>query len=560
MIVATQLITAVVTVLQLFALRLLISSIEADPPEATTLAIVLLTLTTAISGIAAVATRELRLAANEVVEREVTLRSLQAAANSSLSEFEDDVFHDLMRRATQRISQRVWSAVWASIGAISNALTAAGLAVAVVVLAPTVFAVALLSAVPIIAVSAKNSRTLHSFTYGYTAEDRRRLALERMIAESRTAAEMRDLGFAPTVLDRIGHLFDDRALRIRAITNLRLRWSIAASTAGALVGSLALLVLARQISADELNLADGLVALIALQQLTARVRNIAALSGDLDEAALYLRDFDEFVARAAPPTSRDTANQDAPFAPGQDVTANGISFRYSEQRGWALSDVSFELPSGQIVAIVGENGSGKSTLAKLLAGLYEPAVGHFSRAGTKVDAVSLAGSTSMMFQDFARFPLSLFDNVTAGRQPPDRESFEATLAEIGLEEFVAGLPNADATILSNEFTDGTQLSGGQWQRIALARAIHQRSSVLILDEPSTALDAKAEAALLETLRSATDGKTVVFISHRFNTVRHADQILVLNEGRLVESGTHDELMGTGGLYSELFRLQADNYT
>jgi ATP-binding cassette subfamily B protein len=258
---------------------------------------------------------------------------------------------------------------------------------------------------------------------------------------------------------------------------------------------------------------------------------------------------------------------DVPMVPLGDIRFECVRFRYPGQSDDVYTDLDLTIPAGRSVAIVGMNGAGKTTLVKLLARLYEPAAGRITVGGVDladVDPVVWRRQLAAVFQDFARFELSAADNVGFGwpAERHDRAAVRAAAERVGAASFVEALPNGWDTVLSGEFTGGVDLSGGQWQRIALARAIfavEHGAGILVLDEPTANLDVRAERELFERSLELTTGITTVLISHRFSTVRHADLICVLSDGRIAEQGTHDELMAAGGRYAEMFDMQASRF-
>ncbi|HET9650272.1 MAG TPA: ABC transporter ATP-binding protein [Microlunatus sp.] len=228
------------------------------------------------------------------------------------------------------------------------------------------------------------------------------------------------------------------------------------------------------------------------------------------------------------------------------------------------TDVDLELRSGEIVALVGENGSGKTTPAKLLAGLYTPGEGIISWDGVDVLTYrpsSLRERVTIVFQDFVRYALTAAENIAVGRvaDSPDADQVRSAARSAGIETAIDELPHGFDTVLSRTFVGGRDLSGGQWQRVALARSFYRDAPLVILDEPSAALDPRAEHALFTTLRDSLRGRTALFISHRFSSVRGADRIYVLHHGRVVESGNHEELLRRDGRYADLYRLQSDAF-
>ena len=246
------------------------------------------------------------------------------------------------------------------------------------------------------------------------------------------------------------------------------------------------------------------------------------------------------------------------------MTVDSITFTYPSSTQPALIEVSMQIERGEVVALVGENGSGKSTLAKLLAGLYRPDTGAVTWDGvdiSSIDQAEFSRRVAIIFQDFLRYHLSASDNIGLGRHESagDRPAIERAAEQAGADGLIGKLARGYDTLLGPEFLGGVDLSVGQWQRMALARAFFRNAPLVILDEPTAALDARAEHDLFERIRSLLQGRTVLLISHRFSSVVNADRIYVLHEGRLVEEGTHQELLAAGDRYAEMFHLQAAAY-
>jgi ATP-binding cassette subfamily B protein len=281
----------------------------------------------------------------------------------------------------------------------------------------------------------------------------------------------------------------------------------------------------------------------------------------LYEATLFIRDYSSFLelepAVGAAPARRAPSGFEV-------LRVDDVSFTYPEAAFPAVDGVSLEIRRGEVIALVGENGSGKTTLAKMLAGLYRPERGRIRWDDTdlaEVDADELRRSVAVIFQDFERYLLPARENVGLGRHErvDDFDDIVEAARRADADDFLASLPEGYETMLGREFAGGYDLSVGQWQRIALARAFFRDAPFVILDEPTAALDARAESRLFERLRELLEGRSVVLISHRFSSVRSADRIYVLHEGRVIEQGSHSELMAEDGLYAELFGLQARAY-
>ena len=323
-----------------------------------------------------------------------------------------------------------------------------------------------------------------------------------------------------------------------------------------------LLVVAWMALSHRVTLSQAGIAVAGVAVVGARLTQAGYSAGSLSEAGLYLEDYESFLeslpaARAARPAGP------APRGFGV-LDVDRVSFTYPSGSEPALREVSLRMEAGEVVALVGENGSGKTTLAKLLAGLYRPSSGTILWDGTNAataDPDELRKSVALIFQDFEQYHLPARDNIGLGRPEAidDLDAIRTAAKQSGAHPIIEALPDGYDTILGPEFVGGTDLSSGQWQRIALARAFFRDAPFVILDEPTAALDPRAEHDLFERIRSLLSGRTVLLISHRFSSVRSADRIYVLDGGRVVEGGTHAELMADAGLYRELFTLQAAAY-
>jgi len=311
-----------------------------------------------------------------------------------------------------------------------------------------------------------------------------------------------------------------------------------------------------------IGLADAATAAAAVFLLGERLTSAVTSAGQLYESSLFIEDFTSFVALR--PEVEARRRRDPAPAGFRRLVVDEVSFTYPSTATPALQAVSMEIGHGEIVALVGENGSGKTTLAKLLCRLYQPHAGRilWDEVDTStVDPDGLRRSVAVIFQDFLHYALPARENVGMGRHQriDDLDAVVAAAAQAGAHDAIAGLPRGYETVLGPEFHGGKELSVGQWQRVALARAFFRDAPFIILDEPTAALDARAEHELFEGIRTLCRGRSVLLISHRFSSVRSADRIYVLEGGKVVESGSHDQLMGLGGRYAELFSLQAAAY-
>lgn len=312
------------------------------------------------------------------------------------------------------------------------------------------------------------------------------------------------------------------------------------------IAAQAIITMARPLT-DENGLRDALILALALQSLEAVKRT------------------EQLVAAAASTNGRG-GTVDPGRRPVHEIRFEGVSFTYPGQQTPVFDHLDLTIPAGGSLAIVGSNGAGKTTLVKLLCGFYTPDEGRITVDGidlTDLDLAQWQRRIAAVFQDFVRYPLSLRENVQLGDDAhPDGEMLHAVATRVGIERFAEELSAGWDTVLSSEYTGGTDLSGGQWQRVALARAVHAAATgatVLVMDEPTASLDVRGEAEIYDRFLDLTTGVTTLLISHRFSTVRRADQICVLEHGTVVEIGAHDELLERGGRYAELFTLQADRF-
>jgi ATP-binding cassette subfamily B protein len=513
-------------------------------------------------GLVASAGREVREILSETTARHAKERIIDVTTAVELAAYETPAFHDRLVRAVMG-EYRPIQLVDGLIGTIGALASIGGIVVALLAIQPWLVPLLLVAGLPLMGAVLKAGRALFGFHMRMTPVTRARNYLYGLLTGKDPAKEVRAFGLGPYLTTRHAALYDQHMTELRRTTRHRFRIAIvgtlglAAALGAGLTGLLYLALSSR------LGLAEAATAAGALLILGERIMMTVGSVGDVYESGLFVEDFTTFLA-TAPTQHAATGTRPAPETFDR-ITVTNVTFTYPAGTRPALQNVNLELRAGQVVALVGENGSGKTTLAKLLARLYLPQSGHIRWDGidtADIDPDQLRQRTAVIFQDFLHYDLPAWQNIGLGAvdRIDDRDAIQAAARQAGADTYLRGLPAGYETILSPEYAGGRDLSIGQWQRVALARAFMRDAPLIILDEPTAALDARAEHDLFASIRSMYAGRTVLFISHRFSTVRVADHIYVLNEGRIVEHGDHDTLIGYGGLYAELFTLQAAAYT
>lgn len=513
----------------------------------------------ALGAVVTVLQTELQRLLSELVARFSMQRVLDVAAAADLIAFDDPEFHDRLQRATINASMRPVQMTTGLVSVASAALATVAVSATLIVIEPYLLVLGLISVLPVTVISLKLGRAFYHFAVEQTPIERQRIYVQRLLTEKDSAKEVRAYELAPYLNGVFGELYDVRLVALRRLIRKRTTQGVFSGVVTGVVtgGMLGLLVLF--VSDGRISLAGAGAALAALLLLASQVRSLSSGVGRLYESALFIKDVNDFneFAKATPQSPARPTAGGAEAAPGA-ISVQNVSFTYPSRSEPSLSDVSLTIPRGQVIALVGENGSGKTTLAKLLAGLYTPQSGSIipDTESGKPERVAV------LFQDFVRYFMSARSNIAMGdwKRSSDHDGVTNAARQAGAHDFLAGLPGGYESLLGPQFLGGSDISGGQWQRVALARAFFRDASLVVLDEPTASLDPQAEADLFASVRELFAGRSVVLITHRFGNVRSADRIYVLDQGRIIEQGRHEELMALGGTYCRLFSLQAEAFT
>nr|WP_231905765.1 ABC transporter ATP-binding protein [Streptomyces davaonensis] len=498
------------------------------------------------------------------VERVATELYLERAAAVELAAIEDHAFHKLLDTAQYGASSARRMIAYSSrvVNAMISLIAAAGV---LTVLHPALLPLLATMTLPSAWSALTNARRRYESFHTWVQHARAGHLISGLLTEPAAAPEIRVHGVGPFLLRHFRAMSETAEAEQARLARLAARTGLIAAAWTGLATVATYATLGGLLLAGAMALAVAGTAVIAIRTGSASLDSLVLEINALHEEALFVGDLKRLYVEAAE-RAIPVGGEPLPQEP-REIRFENVGFSYpGESTRPALDDVTLTLPLGRIVALVGENGSGKTTLVKLLAGLYLPDRGRIlwddvDAAGA--DRHQLAERIAMVAQDFKRWPFTARVNVAVGRSaaPLTEERLAEAVAAAGAEEVVADLPRGLDTLLAREFNGGHELSGGQWQRLGIARAAYRRGRILIVDEPTAALDARAELEVFDKIRAlASAGQTVVLITHRLASVRHADLVHVLDQGRLVESGSPDELLAGGGLYAELYALQAEQFT
>lgn len=498
----------------------------------------------------------------DLFANKTSVQLIEHAARLDLQQFEDADFYDKLERARRQTTGRT-VLMGQVLSQVQDFITILFLGAGLVVFNPWLIVLLFIAVIPAFLSETYFNEKSYSITRNWTPERRELDYLRYIGASDVTAKEIKIFGLEKFLRNRF-EVVADRYYEVnKALSVKRAAWGSVFNSLGNAGYYVAYVVIILQTVKSIITVGDLTFLAGSFNRLRALLQSILTRFSSISQNALYLQDFFDFLEMQPQITS---SNKALPFPKKlkEGFVFDNVGFKYPGTEIWALRNLSFTFRAGEKLALVGENGAGKTTLTKLIARLYDPSEGQILLDGhdlKEYDLKELREAIGVIFQDFVRFQMTASENIAIGKieeledQPTIVHSAEQSLADTVIEK----LPAQYEQMLGRRFQGGVELSGGEWQKVALGRAYMRKAEVLILDEPTAALDARAEFEVFQRFADLTEGKMAVLISHRFSTVRMADRILVLQNGQKIELGTHEELLDLGGSYAELFGLQAAGY-
>lgn len=499
---------------------------------------------------------------SETLTMATSLRLMAHAGRLDLQDFEDAAFQDKLERARRQASGRM-TLTGQLLSQIQDVVTVASFAAGLVLYEPWLILLLLVALVPAFLGEAHFNARSYNLDFWRTPERRELDYVRQTAASVETAKEVKIFGLTGFLADRYRDLSMAFYAGNRRIARARAAWGALFTGIGTVGYYLAYLWIVGKTLIGTLTIGDLAFLAGSFQRLSRLLEGLLSSFSSTAAQALYLDDlFDFFSVTPSISSAPDARPIPRPIQEG--IVFEDVGFRYPGSEGWAVRHLSFTLAPGETLALVGENGAGKTTLVKLLTRLYDPNEGRILLDGRDLreyDVGDLHAAMGVIFQDFVRYHLSAGDNIAVGRidARQDRARIAQAAHQSGADAVIERLSGGYDQMIGKRFRKGVELSGGEWQKIAIARAYMRDAQILILDEPTAALDARSEFEVFERFKDLGRGKMALLISHRFSSVRMADRILVLAGGRVEAQGTHAELMAQKGRYAELFELQAAGY-
>ena len=497
------------------------------------------------------------------VELEAERRLLAQASKMDLGHFDESNWHDRLERAKRDVSWRPGDLTWSVLGLSSNIVTIVLMASLLASLHYMLVILALIAAILSLVLESRMTSRLYDFFYKRTSEERERNYLGDLLVQPRTTNDIRAYVLADYLMERhhkvTENLFRQRARMYRSGTKVSIMTGFITGTTLAL----AYLFVALK-GATGLIDPGGVVLIIgAFTTVSATLGQISGTFVSVDQHSIFLEDYFSFLA-IEPLVPKPKSPRSLPAKLDEGIVFDNVSFAYPCGNGAAVENLNLNIKNGELIALVGENGAGKSTIIKLLLRFYDADQGSIRVGGVDIRDVNpeeLRSRIGVLFQDYANYEFSVRENIAMGRPsvPVDDANIQKALIDSRSEWLVSKMAKGLDSKVGRLFEGGHDLSGGEWQRLALARIMYRDADIWILDEPTASMDPEAEAAIFADLKANLKGRIGIVISHRFSTVRMADRIAVVADGHISELGTHDELLKSDGRYAQLFELQAAGY-
>ena len=564
-------IQAFLPLLTLYLIKMTVDAVAAGisaPDKAAALRHVLLWI--GLTVVAALVTAAFRTLAGIVSEQQgqlvtdhVTDVIHRQSAAVDLAYYENSKYYDTLHRAQQEAPYRPNHIVQALTQLGQNGLSLLALAGLLFYLHWAVALILFVAVLPAIIVKIRHADRLYEWQSRRTETERRTYEYHHMLTDSLHAKELR--------IFNLGNLFRKRHRELLGILRgerLRLAKTRSAfdliAQAAAIITLFGMLVfIAARTIQGAMTLGDMVMYYGAFQRAQGCLQDIMGGLAGLYEDSMFLNHFYDFLD-LKPATTAPSNCVKVPRPMQEGIVLEHLSFRYPTADREVLNDINLTIRPGEVVALVGDNGAGKTTLAKLLCRLYDPAGGRITMDGTDFrdfDIEALRREITIIFQDYIHYPLTAQENIWIGdvSLSPDDDRIRNVARQAAIDGKIINLPHGYETILGNRFNGGVELSIGEWQKVALARAFLRDAQLIILDEPTSAMSSRVEQEIFQSFRTLLEGRSALLISHRFSTVRMADLICVLDEGRIVERGSHEELIKLGGLYAHLYEIQAQHY-
>lgn len=493
---------------------------------------------------------------------DISIRLMDHAAGLDLASFEDAGFQDRLDRARRQTMGRI-PLLNQLMQQMQDSVTVASFAIGLILYNPWLVVLLALALIPsLLGEMHFNART-YALNHARAADRRERDYLRMIAATAETAKEVKIFGLSPWLRDRYLVLAERFYRENRKIQRRQLSVMAVLTALGTLAYYAAFLWIIARTLTGQLTLGDLTFLSGSFLRLRGLLEGLLAGFSSMAGQAMYLDDLFEFFT-ALPAIASPADPLPVPQPIRQGFRFENVGFRYPGREDWAIRHMTLDLHAGETVALVGENGAGKTTIVKLLARLYDPDEGRITLDGRDLrdyDLDQLRGTIGVIFQDFVRYAVTAAENIAIGRieEREDRPRIVASAERALADQVIAKLPQGYDQMVGRRFARGLDLSGGEWQKLAIARAYMRDAQLLVLDEPTAALDARAEFEVFQRFRDLTQGRTALLISHRFSSVRMADRIIVLEQGAVQDQGSHAELLSRPGRYKELFELQAQGY-